>query len=122
ALLAARQSLAEAAETPLVNRSYALLITCHVFLWCGDFRTAQRVIENVMNQPHWQGRLVWFHAEALALKGELLVRSGRIEEGIELLRDALSELSAKSHQNLMLTVAASCLAEGLSAMRRSDEA
>ena len=122
ALQTARQSIAEAADTPSVNQSYALLIICHVFLWRGDLSTAREVIEKVMAQPHWQGRLVWFHTEALALKGEVLLRNGNITEGIELLRNALSDMRTKNQVNLMLTVTACCLAEGLAAAGRLEEA
>lgn len=40
---------------------------CYLFLWCGDLDAAQEMVDRVMALPHWQGRLVWFHAEALAL-------------------------------------------------------
>jgi predicted ATPase/DNA-binding winged helix-turn-helix (wHTH) protein len=76
ALQAARQAVAECIDTTPANQSYALLLACHVFIWCGDLNSAQEIIDRVMSQPHWQGRLVWFHTEALALKGELLVRRG----------------------------------------------
>jgi predicted ATPase len=58
---------------------------------------------------------------AMALRGELLVKTGRPEEGCNLLRDADSEL--KSAQNTALdTSFASALAEGLAAMGSIDEA
>ncbi|HEY6644490.1 ATP-binding protein [Povalibacter sp.] len=122
ALQTARQALAESAETALVNRSYTLLIVCHVFLWRGDLNTAWDVIEKVMAQPHWQGRLVWFHTEALALKGEVLLRRGDLAKGIELLRTALNDMKTKNQKNLMLTVTACALAEGLAAAGHLEEA
>lgn len=123
ALRAARQAVDESVDTTPANQSYALLLACHVFIWCGDLDTAQEIIDKVMSQPHWQGRLVWFHTEALALKGELLVRRGKIEEGIGLLRSALGEMKkTKSVKNLMLTVTASCLAEALATDGRLEEA
>ncbi len=123
ALTSARQAVAEAARTRSpVNVSYSLVYCCYVFLWCGDLDTAQQMIDEVMAQPHWQGRLVWFHPEALALKGELLVRRGKLIEGIELLREVLADMQASRQKNLMQTVTACCLAEGLAAVGRSDEA
>jgi predicted ATPase/DNA-binding winged helix-turn-helix (wHTH) protein len=122
ALQAARQAVEESVDTTPVNQSYALLLACHVFVWCGDLRTAQEIIDKVLSQPHWQGRLVWFHTEALALKGELLVRRGNVEQGIELLRAALNEMKKKRSVNLMLTVTASALAEALATEGRLDEA
>lgn len=123
ALHSARQSMIEAAETGSpVDVSYSLVYSCYVFLWCGDLQTAQEMNETVMAQPHWQGRLMWFHAEALALKGELLVRRGNLEAGIELLRDTLASMQATSQKNLMLSVTACCLAEALAATGRAEEA
>ena len=123
AVQSARQAVTEAAETASpVNVSYSLVYCCYVFLWCGDLDTAQEMIEKVMGQPHWQGRLVWFHSEALALKGELLVRRGNIEEGIDLLRKVLTDMQASRQKNLMQTVTATCLAEGLVAAGRPEEA
>jgi predicted ATPase/DNA-binding winged helix-turn-helix (wHTH) protein len=123
ALRTARQAVSEAAETASpVNVSYSLVYCCYVFLWCGDLEAAHEMIENVMRQPHWQGRLVWFHSEALALKGELLVRRGNIEDGIELLRRVLGDMQASRQKNLMQTVTACCLAEGLASVGRTDEA
>jgi predicted ATPase/DNA-binding winged helix-turn-helix (wHTH) protein len=123
ALQSARQAVAEAAESGSpVNVSYSLVYCCYVFLWCGDLDTAQEMIEEVMAQPHWQGRLVWFHAEALALKGELLVRRGNVAEGIELLRRVLTDMQASRQKNLMQTVTACGLAEGLATAGRTEEA
>jgi len=123
ALRSARQAVAEAAESASpVNVSYSLVYCCYVFLWCGDLDTAQDMLDKVMAQPHWQGRLVWFHAEALALKGELLIQRGAIEEGIELLRRVLADMQASRQKNLMQTVTACALAEGLVRAGRADEA
>lgn len=122
ALKTARQAIAEASETSAANQSYTYLLACHVFLWCGDLSTAQEIIEKVMAQPHWQGRLVWFHTEALALKGEVLVRQGSLDEGTELLRTALSDMKTKSPKNLMRTVTACALSEALAGAGRFDEA
>lgn len=122
ALQTARLALAESAETSAVNRSYTLLIVCHVFLWRGDLDTALEVIDQVMSQPHWEGRLVWFHTEALALKGEVLMRRGNAIEGIELLRTALNDMKTKHQKNLMLTVTACALAEGLAAVGHLENA
>lgn len=123
ALQTAKQAVAEAAENGSpVNVSYSLVYCCYVFLWCGDLDTAQEMVEKVMAQPHWQGRLVWFHSEALALKGELLVRRGHLDEGIELLRRVLSDMQASRQKNLMQTVTACCLAEGLAMAGRPAEA
>ena len=119
----ARQAIAEAAATGSpVNVSYSLVYNCYVFLWCGDLATAQSMIDEVTAQPHWEGRLMWFHVEALALNGELLIRRGHIDEGIDLLRRALADMQAASQKHLMLTVTSCWLAEGLVAIGQSGEA
>jgi len=122
ALQTARQALAEAADTPAVNYSYALLIVCHVFLWRGDLSTAREVIDKVMAQPLWQGRLAWFHSQALALNGEAQLRCGNVESGVGLLRSALADMKSRSEKNLMLTTTACALAEGLAALGQLDDA
>jgi predicted ATPase/DNA-binding winged helix-turn-helix (wHTH) protein len=123
ALRTARQAIVEAAATGSpFNISYSLVYCCYIFLWCGDLDAAQEMIDKVMALPHWQGRLVWFHAEALALKGELLIRRGNVEDGIELLIGVLTDMRASRQKNLMQTVTACCLAEGLTAAGRTAEA
>ncbi len=123
ALRTARQAIVEAAATGSpFNISYSLVYCCYIFLWCGDLDAAQEMIDKVMAQPHWQGRLVWFHAEALALKGELLIRRGNVDDGIELLTRVLTDMRASRQKNLMQTVTACCLAEGLTAAGRTEEA
>jgi len=121
ALQTAELALEESEATSAVNRSYALLIVCHVFLWRGDLDTALEVIGHVMAQPHWQGRLVWFHTEALALKGEVLIRRGDLAEGIPLIRSALADMKTTNQKNLMLTATACALAEGLGAAGQVEE-
>lgn len=119
----AKQSIAEAATSGSpVNVSYSLVYNCYVFLWCGDLDTAQDMIDAVMSQPHWEGRLMWFHVEALALKGELLVRRGHVDAGLDLLRRALADMQAATQKHLMLTVTACWLAEGLVSIGRAGEA
>jgi len=123
ALRPARQSIDEAAQTQSpVNISYSLIYNCFVFLWCGELEAAQEMIDKVMLQPHWEGRLMWFHVEALALRGELLVRQGHADEGIPLLRRALADMYAASQKHLVLTVTACWLAEAMVASGQPSEA
>lgn len=123
ALASARQDIAEAAESGSpFNVSYSMVYCCYVFLWCGDLDAAESMVGKVMAQPHWEGRLVWFHAEALALRGELLVRRGRVEEGIRLLRRAWDDMLGSSQKNLMQATTACALAEALTGAGRAQEA
>jgi len=121
ALQTAKEAIAEAAHSGKpVNVCFSLLYTCHVFLWCGELSAAQDIVEKLMAHPHWQG-LPGFHADGLALKGELLVRHGKIADGIELLRRALTDMRA-NRQYFLRTLTECYLAEGLAALGRFDEA
>lgn len=123
ALEAARRAVSEASSTASpINVSYALVHCCYIHLWCGDFDGAGAMIDRVTSQPHWQGRLVWLHSEAQALRGELLVRRGRLQEGIDLLRRALSDMRSRPQKNLMQSVTACGLAEGLLQTGHADDA
>jgi hypothetical protein len=121
AMQIAREAIGEAAQSgkPL-NVCFSLLYTCPVFLWCGDLSAAQDVLGKLMAHTHWQG-LPAFHAEGLALKGELLIRLGEARDGTALLRPALRTMRA-NRQNLLMTLAACRLAEGLATIGRLDEA
>ena len=103
-----------------VNVCFSLLYTSPVFLWLGDFGTARDVIEKLLTHANWQA-LVSIHAEGLALKGALLIRTGEIGDGITLLRSALKSLQA-GRQHILTTLGAAWLAEGLATVGRFDEA
>jgi predicted ATPase len=118
----ARQAVAEAKAQSPVDVSYSLVYPCFVFLCSGELDTAQEMLEKVVAQPHWQGRLVWFHTEALALEGALLVRRGNFEVGVGLLRRALGAMRDVRQKNLMRGITACWLAEGLAAIGRSEDA
>ncbi len=116
------QAVTEAAETGSpFNVSYSLVYPCYVFLASGELDVAEKMIEKVMSQPHWQGRLVWFHTEALALKGELLVRRGSVKEGIDLLSRAHQLMRESPQRNLMLASTACSLAEALIQAGQADQ-
>ena len=103
-----------------VNVCFSLLYTSPVFLWLGDFGAARDVIEKLLAHANWQA-LVSIHAEGLALKGALLIRTGEIGDGIPLLRSALKSLKA-GRQHILTTLGAAWLAEGLATVGRFDEA
>jgi predicted ATPase len=117
----ARQAIAEAARlSKPVNVCFSLLYTAPVFLWCGDFASANDVLEQLTAHPNWRA-LPSLHATALALQGELELRRGELEQGIALLTPALQAMRA-DRQNILRARAACALAEALAAAGRLDEA
>jgi predicted ATPase/DNA-binding winged helix-turn-helix (wHTH) protein len=123
AMETARQAIGEAARSSKsVNVCFSLLFAAPVFLWCGDHDAAGDVLEQVTAHPNWQG-LPSFHATALALKGELLVRRGELEPSIALLTAALATMRADGQNLLRARGSAACaLAEALTGAERLDEA
>jgi predicted ATPase len=84
-----------------------------VFMWRGDWDEARRVID--MLREHAQRHsLSPYQAVALALEGELLVKTDRAKDGCRLLQQATSTLKAERH-TILATVFAGALAEGLAA-------
>jgi predicted ATPase/DNA-binding winged helix-turn-helix (wHTH) protein len=119
----ARQAIGQAARSSKpVNVCFSLLYTVPVFLWCGDHAAATDALAQLTAHPNWHA-LPSFHATALALKGEMLVRRGELEPGIALLTSALGAMRAPRHNLLRASDSASCaLAEALIAAGRLDEA
>jgi predicted ATPase len=117
----AREAISEAAHlSKPLNVCFAYLYTAPVFLWCGDYDAANEVLEKLTAHPNWRA-LPSFHATALALKGELLLRSGDIEKAIALLSPALNAMRV-DQQKILFARAACALAQALAAAGRLDEA
>jgi predicted ATPase/DNA-binding winged helix-turn-helix (wHTH) protein len=121
AMEVAREALDEAAEAskPL-NVCFSFLYTAPVFLWCGDLGAANDVLQRLMAHPNWRA-LPSFHATGLALQGELLVRLGDAEQGIQLLQRSLEDMRSDG-QKILVGRAACALAESLAASGRLNEA
>ncbi|EJN10540.1 putative ATPase [Bradyrhizobium sp. YR681] len=121
AIEAARYTVREAEllEQPL-TLGIALIWTIYVFLWVGDWASAEILIERLINhaERHFLGP---YHAVGIGQKGELLLRRGDVAGGIEHLRRSQATLYATRHR-IMTTVFATALAEGLMAQNQSDEA
>ena len=109
---------AEHSERPL-NVCLSLLYTSPLFLMCGDLGAAQEIIERAARHPNWQA-LTTLHAEAVAVKGGLLIGHGDNAGGTELLRSVSGAMRANGH--VLVSLAACWLAEGLLAIGRLDEA
>jgi len=121
AIEAARYTVREAEqlEQPL-TLGIALIWTIYVFLWVGDWASAESLIDRLIDHAarHFLGP---YHAVGIGQKGELLLRRGDIAGGIEHLRRSQATLYATRHR-IMTTVFATALAEGLAAQNQADEA
>jgi predicted ATPase/DNA-binding winged helix-turn-helix (wHTH) protein len=121
ALRTAQQAIdeAERRDHP-VSVCISLIYAGTVFLWRGDLERAADSIERLIA---YAGRysLAPYRAVGLALKGELAVIRDQAGSGLILLRNALETLHTERH-NILATVFASALAEGLRKTGQFDEA
>ncbi|OUL99791.1 ATP-binding protein [Variovorax sp. JS1663] len=121
AMAAAKEAIGEAAASGTsVDVCFSLLYAAPLFLWCGDWSTAEAAIGKLMQHTNWQA-LLSFHATGLALKGELLVHRGKIDQGTAILRDALKAMKAEGHV-ILVKRAACALADALMRCGQLDEA
>jgi predicted ATPase/DNA-binding winged helix-turn-helix (wHTH) protein len=98
----------------------SMIWTVYVFLWSGDWLSAEEIIERIIAHAA-KHSLGPYHAVGLGLKGELSIKRGPAEAGVQLLRGCLETLHASRHE-ILTTVFASDLAEGLAMMGQFDEA
>jgi predicted ATPase/DNA-binding winged helix-turn-helix (wHTH) protein len=98
----------------------ALTYGSPVFLWSGDFGTAGNYVERLIE---YAGRrsIEPYRAAGLGLKGALAIARDEVGSGVDLLRSALETLSAKK-LNILLTLFAGALAEGLRMTGQVEEA
>src|SRR4030081_1140929 len=97
-----------------------MIWTVYVFLWSGDWLSAEEIIKRIIAHAA-KHSLGPYHAVGLGLKGELSIKRGETEAGIQLLRGCLETLHANRHE-ILTTVFASDLAEGLASIGQFDEA
>ncbi|WPH23397.1 ATP-binding protein [Variovorax paradoxus] len=112
AMEVAREAIseAEAFGRPL-DVCFSLLYPTSVFLWCGDWASAQRSFAQLSQHTNWPA-LPSFHSTGQALEGELLLNIGEMERGIAMLRASLQSMRDQ-RQLLFFMRAASALAGGL---------
>jgi tetratricopeptide (TPR) repeat protein len=91
-----------------------------VFLWSGDFRSADGYVEKLIE---FAGRhsLEPYRAAGLGLKGALAIARDELKTGIDLLRGALETLTALK-LNILLTDFMGALADGLRKSGQLEEA
>lgn len=120
ALAITREAMQLAETSRPLNLCYVLLYSTPVYLWCGDDHSARAVLERLRTHPNWHA-LPSLHGTAAALHGALLIREGRTEEGIDLMRKTVAAMRA-DRQVLLLAAAIGTLAKGLVVAGRFDEA
>jgi predicted ATPase/DNA-binding winged helix-turn-helix (wHTH) protein len=91
-----------------------------IFLWSGDFRTANDYVERLIE---YAGRhsLEPYRAAGLGLKGAVAIARDELGTGLDLLRSAL-EILTTLKLNLLFTVYMGALAEGLHKSGQLEEA
>jgi len=121
ALSVARQILNdEVGQKQPADRCLQLVYCEAVFVWRGEWGEAQRLLD-MLTEHVERYSLASYRGVATALRGQLMVKTGRPEEGCCLLQSALLTLEATRNATLD-TVFASALAEGLAATGSLEEA
>jgi predicted ATPase/DNA-binding winged helix-turn-helix (wHTH) protein len=112
-------SEAERLRQPL-SLSLSLLFAIPVFIWIGDWITAERMVDRFIDHtaryalgPH--------HAVAIGMKGELLMRRGDVTGGVDHLCRSRTTLQAARYR-MLATVFATTLAEARALLNQFDEA
>ncbi len=103
-----------------VTTCIALIYAAPVFIWCGAWPDAEKAIDRLIEHAT-RHSLAPYLAVGKALKGELLVRSGGVEPGVEALKTALLTLRAERH-DILVTVFARALAEAFAMTGQLTEA
>lgn len=121
AVEAARYTIraAEQLEQPL-TLGIALIWSIYVFLWVGDWISAESMIERLIDHAtrHFLGP---YHAVGIGQKGALLLLRGDVADGMDHLRRSQATLYATRHR-IVTTVFATALAEGLASQDQPEEA
>ena len=121
ALAAARRAFdGVAALKHSFEKSSALILCEGIFVWCGEWGDAARLLD-MLSELVERYSLGSQRGGVMALRGELLVKTGRPGEGCDLLRTATAMLMAAGNKALDTTFAAA-LAEGLAAAGKDNRA
>jgi predicted ATPase/DNA-binding winged helix-turn-helix (wHTH) protein len=116
----ATQAVREAAAIGQATTvAISLVYASSVRLWSGDVDGADALVENLIRHAE-KHSLGPYHMVGLALRGELAVKRGDLS-GVEVLRHAIEVLHAGRH-DLLQTVFATALAQGLAGLGRFAEA
>jgi tetratricopeptide (TPR) repeat protein len=121
ATVRARQTVNQAARTNHpVPLSIALIWSISVFLWTGDLQSAEEYVDRfiILAESH---SLRPYLAVARGYQGELAIRRGDAQGGIESLRGCLEDLHAARYE-LLTTAFYIPLVQGLAVIDRGSEA
>jgi predicted ATPase/DNA-binding winged helix-turn-helix (wHTH) protein len=103
-----------------VTLCISLIYVSTVFLWVGDWTTAGQTIDNLTLNAK-KNALKPDQAVAMGLRGILLMRQGKLDTGVTLLKDCLDVLAEENHQ-ILSTMFMKGLAEGLALKGEFDKA
>jgi predicted ATPase len=121
AVRVARQTIHEAEEfRHPVTLCLALMVTSSVFIWSGDWTTAETIIERLVAHTA-RHSLGPYQAVGLGFTGKLLIKRGDAQGGIRLLGDCLDEVRDTRYY-ILTPIFASTMAEGLAALGQVKEA
>jgi predicted ATPase len=109
----------EAADHP-VTRCVSLIWGIPVFLWSGDLCRAGHYIDRAIKHTD-KYSLAPYRAAGHALRGELMVKQGEAESGVQALRSSLETLHELRYELSTITLNAA-IAEGLANLGRFDAA
>lgn len=121
AVLLAQRTVDEASRLDHpVTLCIALIWAVSVYLWVGDHARAEQDIDRFIAyaESHSLGPYL---AVGRGVKGELAVRRGDVEPGVQAIADCLVELREARYE-LLTTAFSITLAEGLTGLGRNDEA
>jgi predicted ATPase len=116
----ARQTVDRLATVEPVTFCIVLIWGACIFRWAGDVARAETCIERLIPNVD-RHSLTPYLAIGCGLKGELMIKRGEVEPGMELLRSALATLYTDRY-GLYATEFKGTLAQGLAAMGRVDQA
>jgi predicted ATPase/DNA-binding winged helix-turn-helix (wHTH) protein len=121
AAMVARQTVEEAEtfDHP-VTLCMALIWAVSVFIWSGDFATADVYLDRFIAEAD-RHSLAPYQAVGRGVKGELSVRRGEAAAGLLLLREALEAVHAHRYE-LLTTTFNSAIAQGLAMTGQHDQA
>jgi predicted negative regulator of RcsB-dependent stress response len=116
----ARQAIAEAAEMDhSLTLCIALFCGVVVFMWSGDLPRAEEHIERLISHAESHA-LTPYAVVGRGLAGEVAIRQGEAEAGVETLRQCREKLYQARHEVFTTTLDLS-LVTGLAAVGRFDE-
>lgn len=120
-LKTAQQAIDEAlVRNHPVSVCIALIYGSTVFFWNEDFAATEKALERLVAHA---GRhsLAPYQAVGIGLKAQLAIARNQTDGSVDVLRTAVETLSAEQH-NILLTVLAASLSEGLRKTGHLDEA